>query len=313
MYTILLLGGTGFIGKNIIESFAKDKNYNIIVVTRNPCLIDDPLFLESNITIVTGTLMDIDFIKNVIVEHNVNVIIHLLSSLIPSSSDVDFYNGMDSIIIPTFKLIDFITNKNIKFLFFSSGGTIYGNATSVINENTALNPINNYGFSKQIIEDYLRYKRNSCSLDCIVLRPSNVYGKYQSFDGNQGFISVAINKIFSEIPIEIWGDGNVVRDYIHIDDVVYVVKKIVSESVTNVTLNLSTGIGKSLLEIIILIEKHMRKNAIIHFNTKRSVDATTVILDNSELLALIPHQFISVDEGIKNQINYFNTVLKNAN
>ena len=257
--------------------------------------------------------MDIDFIKNVIVEHNVNVIIHLLSSLIPSSSDVDFYNGMDSIIIPTFKLIDFITNKNIKFLFFSSGGTIYGNATSVINENTALNPINNYGFSKQIIEDYLRYKRNSCSLDCIVLRPSNVYGKYQSFDGNQGFISVAINKIFSEIPIEIWGDGNVVRDYIHIDDVVYVVKKIVSESVTNVTLNLSTGIGKSLLEIIILIEKHMRKNAIIHFNTKRSVDATTVILDNSELLALIPHQFISVDEGIKNQINYFNTVLKNAN
>lgn len=313
MYTILLLGGTGFIGKNIIESFAKDKNYNIIVVTRNPCLIDDPLFLESNITIETGTLVDTDFIKNVIIKHDVNVIIHLLSSLIPSSSDTDFYDGMNNIIIPTFKLIDFIANKNIKFLFFSSGGTIYGNAISVINENTALNPINNYGFSKQIIEDYLRYKSNSCSLDCIVLRPSNVYGKYQSFDGNQGFISVAINKIFSEIPIEIWGDGNAVRDYIHIDDVVYVVKKIVSQSVTNVTLNLSTGIGKSLLEIIILIEKHMRKNAIIHFNTKRPVDATTVILDNSELLALIPHQFISVDEGIKNQINYFNTVLKNAN
>ncbi|QIH39495.1 NAD-dependent epimerase/dehydratase family protein [Flavobacterium sp. Sr18] len=313
MKNILLLGGTGFIGKNIIESFATDKKYNLIILSRNPYLVEDSFFSEKNIIIEIGTLADTDFINNVIIKHNVDVIIHLLSSLIPSSSNTDFYDAMSNIVIPTFKLIDFIANKNIKFLFFSSGGTVYGNATSIIKETTMLNPINNYGFSKQIIEDYLRYKKNICLLDCIILRPSNVYGKYQAFDGNQGFIAVAINKIFNGIPIEIWGDGNTVRDYIHIDDVVHILKKIIDQSIANVTLNLSTGIGKSLLEIINLIEKHMSKNAIIYFNKKRSVDATTVILDNAQLVVLIPHEFISVDKGIKDQINYFNIVLKNAN
>ncbi len=309
MYNILLLGGTGFIGKNIIESFYSDKKCNLIVVSRDPNLLENPIFLGDNITVKIGSLLDSDFIENLIDDYKINVIIHLASSLIPSSSESAFFDGMSSIIIPTFKLIDFIANREIKFIFFSSGGTIYGNASFLIKETNSLNPINNYGFSKLIIENYIKYKSNSSRLNYIILRPSNVYGKYQSFDGNQGFISVAVNRIHHDKTIEIWGDGSSVRDYIDVIDVVIVLKKLLFNSISNVILNLSTGVGLSLLQIIKIIENNLKKQAVINFNNKRIVDVNVVILDNSKLLEIIDHEFVPVVDGINNQINYFNTTI----
>lgn len=313
MKNILLLGGTGFIGKNIIEFYINDLDVNLILVARNKNNVDARLFSSDRVTVKIGSISDVNFIKNIVVDCRINVIIHLVSNIIASSSDEEFYEGMDNVIIPTFRLIDFIANKEIKLLFFSSGGTVYGNSTSIINETTVLNPINNYGFSKLLIEDYIYFKRNNSQLNSIIIRPSNVYGSFQSFIGNQGFISVAINKIYNSEPIEIWGDGNSIRDYIHVDDVVEVIHKLLCHSISNTTLNLSTGVGKSLLDIIAIIEKNLDKKATIHFNNKRNVDANTVILDNSKLVRTIPQQFIDVEEGIKKQINHFMKCFKNVN
>jgi UDP-glucose 4-epimerase len=308
MYNILLLGGSGFIGKNIVESFIGDESCKLIVVTRNLNLARSTFLTEKDIIIEVGELSNSDFIESIIDLHEINVIIHLASGLIPSSSDDVFYEGMDNVVIPTFKLIDYISNKEIKFIFFSSGGTIYGDATSIINESHTLNPINNYGFSKLLIEKYINFKVITSKLNSFIIRPSNVYGRHQSFDGNQGFISVAISKIYHKLPIEIWGDGNSVRDYIHINDVVSAVKKIIFNSIAPCTLNLSTGVGKSLIEIIAIIEKNLDQKAIIHFNNKRKVDADSIILDNSKLKSIFPMEFIAIEEGIKNHIQYFKTV-----
>lgn len=314
MNNILLLGGTGFIGKNIIESFSKDSSCNLIVLTRNTTSIESSLLFNTNVTVITGELKNIEFIKGLIAEQNINVIIHLLSSLIPSSSEIAFYESIQSVIVPTFQLIDYIADKNIKLIFFSSGGTIYGNVGEFpIKEDNTMKPINNYGLSKLMVENYISFKNNKSSLDYVVLRPSNVYGKYQTFEGNQGFISVAINKIFNDIPIEIWGDGSSVRDYVHVDDVVFTVKKIIDQSISKVVLNLSTGIGKSLLEIIAVIENVSKRKAIVNFDKKRGVDADTVILDNSLLQSVVPQQHLGIEDGIKRQVEYFNTIVFDAN
>lgn len=312
MLNILILGGTGFIGKNIIESFENDTDYNIIVVSRNTKLVDDSFFINKKVKIVFGSIRDYNFIEKIILDYKVNVIFHLVSSLIPSSSQVDFYNSLDDVIVPTFKLVDFIATRDIKLVFFSSGGTIYGNSTYSIKENTTLNPINNYGYSKLIIENYIRYKSNISPLSYIILRPSNVYGKYQSFNGNQGFISVAINKIQNDKVINIWGTGKTIRDYIHVDDLTAILKKILVKHISNSSFNLSTGIGFSLLEIIKIIENNLNKNAILSFNSERIVDANSVILDNSKILDIIDHNFISIQEGINSQINHFKTTICNA-
>lgn len=312
MNNILILGGSGFIGKNIIESFSVDELNKLVVVTRNQNLIEDSVFQKDNISVNIGSLEDFNFIESLIIDYKINIILHLVSGLIPSSKDSEFYEGIGNVVVPTFKLIDFISNRSIKLLFFSSGGTIYGNSDVVIKESSLTNPINNYGLSKLMIENYINYKKNNSPLDCIIIRPSNVYGKHQSFTGNQGFISVAINKICNGVPIEIWGDGNSIRDYIHVSDVVSIIKKLLDQSVSNVTLNLSTAIGKSLLEIIEIIEEHSGIKAIINFNNKRGVDANTVVLDNTELQALVSHDNMDIKEGIKAQIEYFNSIVDHA-
>lgn len=312
MKNILLLGGSGFIGKNIIESYISNPDVNLIVVARSSKNIEENFLNLKNIIFKEGSIEDFDFITNIIVNHNVDVVIHLISSIIASSSSEEFYEGLNKVVIPTFKLIDFIADKEIKLVFFSSGGTIYGNSQNVILETTTLNPINNYGYSKLIIENYIHLKSNTTNLNYIILRPSNVYGKHQVFDSNQGFISVAINKICHNLPIDIWGDGNTIRDYIDVVDVVSILNKLLVNAVKNITLNLSTGVGFSLLEIISIIENNLDKQAVINFNNKRIVDASTVILDNTKLLEIIDHDFIDVNTGIKSQINYFNSILKNA-
>nr|WP_315223157.1 NAD-dependent epimerase/dehydratase family protein [uncultured Flavobacterium sp.] len=312
MFNILLLGGTGFIGKNIIESFESESDYNLIIVSRNARLIDSSFFTDKNVEIVLGSIKDYNLIEKIILDYKVNVVFHLVSSLIPSSSQTDFYSSLEDVIVPTFKLIDFIATRDIKFIFFSSGGTIYGNSNGLIKEDTQLNPINNYGYSKLTIENYIIYKSNISSLNYIILRPSNVYGKYQSFNGNQGFISVAINKIHNDQVIHIWGTGKTIRDYIHVDDLTAILKKIVTNSISNNSFNLSTGIGFSLLEIISIIENNLNKKAVLSFDCERIIDANSVILDNSKILEIIDHDFINIQEGIKSQINHFNTTVYNG-
>jgi UDP-glucose 4-epimerase len=311
MKNILLLGGTGFIGKNIIEFYSNDFEVNLVVLARNYKSIDLEGINSERITVKIGFITDLDFIKNLIVDYQINAIIHLVSGLIPSSSMGTFYESMDDVVISTFKLIDYISDKDIKFVFFSSGGTIYGEAKEVIKESNNLNPINNYGFSKLIIENYIRFKSNTTSLNYIILRPSNVFGKYQRFEGNQGFISVAINKIYQEIPIEIWGDGNTVRDYIHINDVVVILKKLLDIDFSNESINLSSGIGYSLLDVLSIIEQKLNKRAILNFDVKRVIDADKVILDNSKLLGIVNHKFVDLNDGIENQVINYMSLLKN--
>ncbi len=312
MKNILLFGGTGFIGKNIIESYLSNPEVNLIVISRNSKEIENIYSSFKNIIIISRSFSDFDFISKTITNYNIDVIIHLISGIIPSSSNQEFYNEIDNVILPTFKLIDFIADKNIKFVYFSSGGTIYGNIQDLIRESTNLDPINNYGYSKLLIENYIQLISKRTKLNYLILRPSNVYGKHQVFDSNQGFISVAISKAYNNIPIDIWGDGNAVRDYIDVYDVALILQKLLNCFSSNLILNISTGIGFSLLEIISIIENNLHKNVTVNFKVKRIVDASTVILDNSNLLRIIDHNFIDVSTGIKNQISYFKIVTKNA-
>jgi UDP-glucose 4-epimerase len=310
MKNILLLGGSGFIGKNIIESFKIQTDIKLIVFARSSKELEDHFLPNKNIIFINGSISDYDLITSKILDFNIDTVIHLVSSIIASSSSEEFFEEMNNVIIPTFKLIDFLSDKDIDFIYFSSGGTIYGKSKDVIKESHIKNPINYYGYSKLIIENYIEFKANSSNLNYLILRPSNVYGRFQKYTGIQGFISVAIYKIYNGIPIDIWGDGNTIRDYIDVFDLVLVMRNLLLSAAKKSTYNISTGIGYSLLDIIIIIENIMHKKAIINFQVKRKIDASKIVLDNSKLLDIINHEFIDVNTGINNQINYFKELFK---
>lgn len=305
MKNILLLGATGFIGKNLLNLLKDDLNYNLVILTRDKNYIDRVIFSAKNIVLIEGDLKDIKVVQIAIDNYRIDTVIHLVSNLIPSSNQESFYAENENIILPTFKLIDFISEKDIKLIFFSSGGTIYGNFEENLTENSVLSPINYYGYSKLTIENYIKFKQQTKSLRFIILRPSNVYGKHQRFDRNQGFISVAIYRIFHGLEIEIWGNGSVIRDYVHATDIASITKEIIDQKIENRIFNLSSSNGTSLLQVVSLIEHFLSKKARIIFKESRSVDANKVILENVELLRSINHKFIAIEEGIRQQCLYF--------
>ena len=305
MKSILIIGGSGFIGKNIVEALV-GVECNIVLITRQ--LGFDQFKKNSTIKVIKGNLNDTHLIKSIILDYGIEVILHLASNLIPSSVKSQFDEEMQDIVLPTFEILNYISDKNIKIIYFSSGGTIYGKVDGKVFEGSELEPINYYGYSKLIIENHIQLLSRIADLRYVILRPSNVYGKYQRLESKQGFIAVAIGKILSNQSVEIWGDGNTTRDYVDVLDVAEAVKGIIQENIEDQIFNLGSGEGYSLLEVIAYIEKHLQRSANVIFKRKREVDLDKMTLDISKLQSYIKYKPIRLNEGIKNFITYLEQV-----
>ena len=303
MQNILIIGSTGFIGKNIVESFYKD--YNIVLLTRKVSKVIYDFNNIKSITIIEGELKDTSLVTKVIQTYHINIVLHLASSLIPSSTKDDFDNEMNEIILPTYKLLEHLSEQEIKIIFFSSGGTIYGKVQeNTINENHPLQPINYYGYSKLMIENYILFLNRTKNLSYLILRPSNVYGKYQRLESKQGFISVSIGKVLSGKPIVIWGDGETIRDYINVQDIAMLTKKLIDMGIDNETINLGSGIGISLNDIVALLQKNVDKKIKIEYKNSRSVDVDKMVLDITKLKSYIDYKFKNIEDGICEFLEY---------
>ena len=97
----------------------------------------------------------------------------------------------------------------------------------MVNPNTCLyeethptDPVCSYGITKLTIEKYLGLFKQLHGLDYAILRIANPYGERQRTHASQGAIAVFLDKALRGEPVEIWGDGSVVRDYIYISDVI---------------------------------------------------------------------------------------------
>jgi UDP-glucose 4-epimerase len=302
---ILLLGGSGFIGKNIIEYINNISTIKLTVIIRDKKKLIKNNNFNNNINLVELSNLDYTSIIDLIIKNDINCVIHLASSLKPSSGEEQFHKELDSIILPSFKLIDYLANRNIKLVYFSSGGAVYGNYAIPITENFNRKPINYYGLSKLLIENFIFFKSAISELDYIILRPSNAYGKYQNFQSDQGIIAVAIDKIYRNEPIQVWGDGNVLRDYICVTDIVNILFQLLNSGVSKEDLNVSSGYLFSINEVINTIENETQIKALVEYNRERIIDAPKIELINKKLKEFVSFNFTSLKAGIKEHTFYY--------
>ena len=304
MSKILIFGGSGFIGRNIVENFVSHQEDQLVLFLKKGKEYPVESIIEKNIIIERGEISDLSLIEKIIDNYHIDTIVHLISSIIPSSNQDDFYSEMNEVVLPTMKLVDLSQKKKVKFIFFSSGGTVYGRNAEIFSENLKLEPINYYGLSKQIIENYISAKSRIDNLDFIILRPSNVYGKYQQPQRSQGFIAKAFFSIENDLILDIWGDGSTIRDYINVMDIAILIKKIIDSGVSNCSINLSTNEGVSLLELVSNIELLYEKKIDLKFEAKRKVDVDKAVLSNSVLLSTVEHKFIDIKAGLRMYFEY---------
>src|SRR5574344_2278245 len=126
---ILFIGGAGFIGSSLVKQFVKNKGYDVFVL--EPEFANVSRLDGCDVTIFQGSLMNIEAVRNIMLKNKIEVVVHLVSTLIPGSGYDDFNNEFKNIIFPSIELMEYCAQKHIKFVYFSSGGTIYGNRNTM--------------------------------------------------------------------------------------------------------------------------------------------------------------------------------------
>lgn len=237
---ILILGAAGFIGRNLTKKLLEDSNNFLILADRNI----ENLRANNHVMIHQIDFSNPHTYKFLIPQ--VDMVYHLISTTISKEKtpDVD--------IIDTIKLLDECEKYGVKVIFISSGGAVYGESGKLpIKEDSATNPIRAYGTQKLIIENLLRMYNQEYGLDYKIIRLANSYGPYQVPDGKTGIIVNYINNAINDKLITVYGDGNITRDYIYIDDAINCIVKAVNgkQRIYNIGTEIETSIN-SLIQII---------------------------------------------------------------
>ena len=302
MNNILFIGGAGFIGSNIIAHLQKNGSCKIFVL--EPDFASLHRLKGYNVIVFRGELSNIEDVKTIIFENRIDTVVHLVSTLIPGSSFDDYQREFTNVLYPTVRLMEFCCEQNIKFVYFSSGGTIYGDRKGVVmpfTEKDPMAPISFYGWSKQMMENSILFMNRTQNLTYIIIRPSNPYGKGQNLHGKQGLIAVSLGKILSGEPIQVWGDGSAVRDYIYIDDLGKAVSDVLlNDDIVNETLNIGSGVGYSVNQIIDALRSVVKEEVKVEHIAARNVDVSSMVLDTAKLKSLISFNPRTIEEGIEN-------------
>ena len=271
---ILVLGGSGFIGSHVVDELLS-KGHTIRIFGRSPEKYRPPIL---EIKYYVGNFTDTSLLAEAL--HGVDAVIHLISTNVPSTSNLDPVADIQNNLENSVRLFQLMVKMNVRrILFLSSGGTVYGVPSSLpVTESHQLDPICSYGIVKVAIEKYLGMFQRLYGLQPIILRPSNPYGPRQGHQGVQGAIATFMYKIICGEKITIWGDGSVVRDYIYISDLAKLCR-ICIESDKCGTYNAGSGTGSTLLEILDYLQILIKKEAIVEYKTERSFDVDKIVLD----------------------------------
>lgn len=300
----LVLGGGGFQGSHLCDALL-EAGYSVRVFDRVfPQNANIPR-ASGEIEFIEGNFADAGCLERAV--SGTDFIYHLVSTTIPKTSNDDAVYDVSSNLIPTLSLLEIARrNKIRKVVFFSSGGTVYGVPEYVpIDEGHSTNPVCSYGIHKLAIEKYLHMFHNICGIDYAVLRVANPFGERQNPSGCQGAVNVFTRKALKGEPIEIWGDGSVVRDYIHVSDVIRAAISVLDYKGKHKIFNIGTGIGRSLLDVTREIEAVLDRALNIDFMQARAVDVPANILDISRAtkeLSWVPQ--VSFREGVKRTAAY---------
>ena len=299
MSNILFLGGAGFIGSNLIRTLIGRQD-DIKVYVLEPTFANISRLDGMEVQVFRGTLQDIDFVQSIIEANHIDTIVHLVATIIPGSTFEDYKREYQQVIFPTIELMQYCAQKDIKFVYFSSGGTVYGNRTDMtpFKETDSMAPISYYGWSKQMMENSILYVHRTAGLKYLIVRPSNPYGHGQNIHAKQGLIAVALGKILAGDPIVVWGDGSNVRDYIYIDDLCKVLCQLLEKDVCNTTLNIGSGVGASINDIIQVLRDVVSEEVQVEYQPARKVDVSHMILDTTHLKQYVNVEFTSLVDGV---------------
>ncbi len=296
--TILLLGGFGFLGTNMLSYIATHQlPYDVIVFDKfdhHPRNIHFDFVKK----VYAGDFADEKLLETIFKREQIDYVIHSISTTVASNAQNPKYDILSNI-IPTITILDMMVKYNVKdILFISSGGAIYGDSIQAHMENDDQFPKSPYGVHKLTIEKYLFLYASLYGIQPLVLRLSNPYGYYH-YSNTQGVINVAMRKAVANEVMQVYGTGEASKDYIWIEDFCEIAYKLIKRGVHTEILNVGAGEILSVNQILKAI-KSIIPTFTWEYNPPLQLDIQHVSLNTDKLRTYIgAYAFTPFSEGLQ--------------
>ena len=280
----ILLGGAGFLGTAIARDLC-DAGQDVLVLDLLARLTAAAPLLEG-IETRAFAFPALDGLADCLA--GADALVHLAWTTTPASSMQDLARDAAQNIAPSVALFQEAGRAGVgRVIFSSSGGTVYGDPETLpVPEHAAGGALSGYGVSKLAVENYLALEARQAGFTGVSLRVGNPYGPFQLRGTAIGVIANYLAQIHAGRAPEVWGDGTVVRDYIHIRDVAAAMRTaLTAPDLPGGAYNIGSGTGHSSNDIFEAIRRTTGTGLELRHRPARGFDVDTIVLDTGRFRA----------------------------
>jgi UDP-glucose 4-epimerase len=281
MKKLIIFGGTGYLGTNLATSLSKDF-YVSVTGRRDRSLYSRNQFKDCNIDYHKLEIKHLPSVYRLIDQND--LIIFAVPNTQPHQPRPILHSDYLEIIKPSEKIFKYASQRAKRIIFLSSGGSVYGDGRDCRHsEDSNAEPTNRYGKYKLRLDKSLLYLNSTYHSNNVVLRVANPYGRTFNDLFTQGFINSLIRNVRTNKYVEIWGNGNQIRDFIFMDDIVNLVRIILNKEGADGVFNCGTGIGNSLKDILDISEDILKSKVLVKYisSYKEKISSNILNIDKS--------------------------------
>lgn len=297
---VLITGGAGFIGSHIVDKLLEN-NYSVAVLDNLSSGSENNLQKSDNLKLYRINI-EKDNLEEIFDIEKPDYVIHLAAQTSVNYSINNTYFDADMNIMATIRLLDVCKKYNVKKFLTASSAAVYGNPKYLpIDENHPTEPMSPYGLSKLTMEKYIQLS----DIPFIIFRFSNAYGPRQRSSKESGVVAIFDKAMKENAPINIYGDGEQIRDFIYVEDIASICVNVIETDVQNEVINFSTNKGVTLNELFDEMSRIYNYKQTPNYLPERAGDIKDSVLSNKKALEMFGDiNFTNYKSGLKRLREY---------
>jgi len=304
---IFVTGGAGFIGSNTVKLLL-DKGYDVTIYDNMSKGHKD--LIDNRTNFIHGDLNDIELLNKSIKGHD--SVIHFASLICVPESVEKIKDYYDVNVTGSFNLLEAMRINSVKRIIFSSSAAIYGEPSKIpIEEEDLKIPKSPYGTFKLLVEQLLYTFYLSYGINSISLRYFNAYGENELHEPETHAIPNFIKNIMYDKPVDVFGDGNMVRDFIHVEDLAKAHIAALESDIRFGYYNVGSAKGTSVIDVLNIIAELLNKKPNINFHDPRKGDPQKLVACCDKIKRELKWEpKVDLREGLQRTINFFEQISK---
>ena len=308
---IVVTGGAGFIGSNVVDELISNKHEVCVIDNLSTGTIDN---LNDKAKFYKYDITNIDILKLIFEIERPEVVYHFAAQIDVQTSLKKPAFDANINIVGTINVLECCRKYEVKKIIYPSSAAVYGNPKYLpVDEKHPIDPISFYGISKYTPEHYIKIFCSLYSIKYTIFRYSNVYGIRQDPKGEGGVVSVFIDKFLNNESLVIFGEGEQTRDFIYVKDIAKA-NLLALNCGDNMILNISTNIPITVNELYETMKNIFNSDVKAVYKEPRQGDILHSSLDNKLATEFLQWKIqYKFENGVSETIAYYKDLYSSKN